>query len=65
MEQRIRIAVSDSYVSIQIENGATRETSGRDLPTVLAALPVEDAKTVAAFCKGLAATLATRIEGAR
>lgn len=65
MNQRIRITAAESYVSISIENGATRETTGRDLLTVLAALPVEDARTVAAFCKGLAASLATRLEGAR
>jgi hypothetical protein len=51
--QSIRISVSENYVSIQVQNGATRETSGRSLPDVLAALPAEDRDTVAAFCAGL------------
>lgn len=61
----IRISVLDSYVSIQIQNGATRETSGRSLPEVLAALPADDRQTLATFLQGMLASLQPSLTGAR
>lgn len=53
----IRIYVSENFVQVSVQNGATRDTSGRTLGEVVNALPAEDRETVRTFCKGLLASL--------
>jgi hypothetical protein len=57
MSQNIRIYVTSGYASVSIQNGATRETSAPDCPSVVAAMPNEDRETLRTFCAGIVATI--------
>lgn len=66
MPKRLSIYATPGHVSVTIQNGASRETSGNDFPAVVAAMHPEDRVTLAQFCAGIIASLETeqpQVEG--
>lgn len=55
--QKLSIWATPGHTSITIQNGASRETTGKDFPAVAAAMHPADRATLAQFCAGILATL--------
>ena len=49
--------VTETYASVSIQDGATRETSAPDFPTLAAVMPNADLDTLRTFCVGVIATI--------
>ena len=55
--QKLMIYVTPSRASVEIENGATRQTAGRDFAAIAAAMHPQDRIVLAQFCAGVLAAL--------
>jgi hypothetical protein len=53
MRQKIVIYATDSFVNVEIQNGATRQVSGPNVGDVLRAMCAEDRDTLRTFVTGL------------
>lgn len=55
--KKITLYATDTYCSVSISNGATRETSAPSFPEVITAMQDEDRKTLRTFCAGIVASI--------
>lgn len=49
----IMLYYTPRHASIEVENGASRKTTGPDMPTVLKSMPAEDLQVLVALCKAI------------
>lgn len=59
--KKLSLYITPGHCSVEIENGASRQTRAATVPAMLAAMPDADRDTLDAFCRLVLATAAPAV----